>query len=153
SLCHWCRELLYLPEPAILMIASHGTPEGLCVLGKTINTGDVVDSLQYADNLKLLHFSSCLVMQDGGKAAALTGALDKAAFPISGYTTSVDWGGSALIEFTYLDLILAKHFTPAQAAEELPRLLTFAGEQTTPAAPYAAAGFRFFGQPAEKEKE
>ncbi len=70
SLRHWCRELLYLPEPAILLIASHGTPEGLSVHGKTINTSDVVLGLEYADNLKLLHFSSCLLMHDGADGAA-----------------------------------------------------------------------------------
>ncbi len=139
SLQHWCRELLYLPEPAILMIASHGTPEGLSVHGKTIDTPKVLESLQYADNLKLLHFSSCLIMQNGAKKV-----LSKAPYPISGYTTSVDWGGSALIEFTYLDLILGKHLTPAQSAEILPRLLTFAGDESDPASPYSPAGFRFF---------
>jgi hypothetical protein len=144
SLQHWCRELLYLPEPAVLMIASHGSPEGLSVHGKTINTDKVVDCLRYADNLRLLHFSSCLVMQDGAGGAVLGSALGKAFFPISGYTTSVDWGGSALIEFTYLDMILAKGLTPARAAEELPRLLIFAGDDVEPGAAYPAAGFRYF---------
>jgi hypothetical protein len=144
SLEHWCRELLYLPEPAILMIASHGTPEGLSVHGKTIDTGNVVASLQFADNLKLLHFSSCLVMHDSANGAGIGAVLGKVAFPISGYTTSVDWGGSALIEFTYLDMILAKHLTPAQAAARLPNLLGFAGDDSAADSPYAAAGFRFF---------
>jgi hypothetical protein len=146
SLQHWCRELLYLPEPAILMIASHGTPEGLSVHGKTIDTAKVLDSLQFADNVKLLHFSSCLVMQE--KVVPIG---DKTAFPISGYTTSVDWGGSALIEFTYLDMILAKHLTPAQAAEKLPQLLAFAGDEQDAESPYAAAGFRFFMPGQERE--
>jgi hypothetical protein len=144
SLRHWCREIIYLAEPAILMIASHGTPEGLSVLGKTINTHSVLDSLEQADNLKLLHFSSCLVMNDGAGGLEAPAALDKAHFPVSGYTTSVDWGGSALLEFTYLDMILAKHLTPAQAAEQLPRLLAFAGDASPPESPYGAAGFRFF---------
>ena len=144
SLGHWCRELLYLPEPAILLIASHGTPEGLSVHGKTINLGDVVSSLAHADNLQLLHFSSCLLMQDGAEGAAMGPVLDRVSFPISGYTTSVDWGGSALIEFTYLDMILAKHLTPEQAAGQVTRLLPFAGDQASPSSPYGAAGFRFF---------
>jgi hypothetical protein len=144
SLRHWCRELLYLPEPAILMIASHGTPQGLSVHGKTIDTRDVAQSLEHADNLKLLHFSSCLVMQDGDGGTAARPGLESVSFPISGYTTSVDWGGSALIEFTYLDMILAKHLTPAQAAAKLPELLAFAGDESPHESPYAAAGFRFF---------
>jgi hypothetical protein len=56
----------------------------------------------------------------------------------------VDWGGSALIEFTYLDMILAKHLTPAQAAAQVPSLVAFAGDESTADSPYAAAGFRFF---------
>jgi len=152
SLQHWCRELLYLPEPAILMIASHGSPEGLTVHGNTINTERVFDSVRHADNLRLLHFSSCLVMHDGADAAALRSFRDKATFPISGYTTSVDWGGSALIEFTYIDLILGKHLTPAQAAELLPRLVNFAGDEAIPESPYAAAGFRFFAPRKEDDK-
>ena len=77
--------------------------------------------------------------------------LGRLAFPVSGYTTSVDWGGSALIEFTYLDMILAQHLTPAQAAEQLPRLLTFAGDESPSGSPYAAAGFRFFMPRQQKE--
>jgi hypothetical protein len=142
SLRHWCRELIYLAEPAILTIASHGTPQGLSVYGKIINSSDVAAALEHAENLKLLHFSSCLVMHDG--AEGLKGVLEKVSFPISGYTTSVDWGGSALIEFTYLDLILSKRLTPEQAAEHLRQLLTFAGDECPASSPYHAAGFRFF---------
>ncbi len=83
-------------------------------------------------------------MHDGAESAGLRSVLEQVAFPISGYTTSVDWGGSALIEFTYLDMILAKHLTPAEAAAKLPELLTFAGDDTGAESPYAAAGFRFF---------
>ena len=36
--------------------------------------------------------------------------------PVSGYTTSVDWSGSAILEFTYLDLILGKGLAPTEAA-------------------------------------
>jgi hypothetical protein len=126
------------------MIASHGSPQGLTVHGNTINTGAIVDSLQFADNLQLLHFSACLVLQGSEDGTQARSALGRAAFPISGYTTSVDWGGSALIEFTYLDLVLGKRLSPAEAADKLPRLLSFAGDQGDPESPYAAAGFRFF---------
>ncbi|MBI3406884.1 MAG: hypothetical protein HY040_00825 [Planctomycetes bacterium] len=143
SLLHWCRELLYLPEPAILMIASHGSPEGLAVHGKIINTRKVLDSLQDVDNIQLLHFSSCLVAQDGD-GGSIGNMVQKTSFPISGYATSVDWGASALIEFTYLDLILAKGLAPSHAAAQLGRLLNFAGDSVSPGAPYPPAGFRFF---------
>jgi hypothetical protein len=138
SLEHWCRELLYLSEPAILMIASHGLAEGLSVHGNLINTSRVLDSLRHVENLKLLHFSSCLVGRDGERA------LGRKAFPISGYTTSVDWGASALLEFTYLDLMLNRGMAPAQAAAALPRLVPFAGTRSPHGSQYRAAGFRFF---------
>lgn len=138
SLEHWCRELLYLPEPAILTIASHGVAEGLSVHGEVINTTRVLESLRYAENLKLLHFSSCLIGLDGQDA------LTRQPYSVSGYTTSVDWGASALLEFTYLDLILNRGLEPAEAAEKLPALISYAGDNVPPDSPYPAAGFRFF---------
>jgi len=138
SLEHWCRELLYLPEPAILTIASHGGADGLNVHGQVINTMRVLESLRYAENLKLLHFSSCLVGLDGEQA------LTKQPYPVSGYTTSVDWGASALLEFTYFDLILNRGLDPAEAAAKLPALISYAGDFVARDSPYPAAGFRFF---------
>ena len=40
-------------------------------------------------------------------------------FPISGYTTAVNWGASAILEFTYLDLIFSKGLSPAAAADQV----------------------------------
>lgn len=138
SLEHWCRELLYLPEPAFLVIASHGSPEGLSVHGQVINTTRVLESLRYAESLRLLHFSSCLVGLDGAQV------LGNRPFAVSGYATSVDWGASALIEFTYLDLILNRGLDPAGAAAKLPKLVPYCGDRAPRGSPYPAAGFRFF---------
>jgi hypothetical protein len=63
---------------------------------------------------------------------------------VSGYTTSVDWGASALLEFTYLDLMLNRGFAPADAAAKLGTLVPYAGDRTPRGSPYRAAGFRFF---------
>lgn len=134
TLSQWCRELAYLPEPVVLVVASHGVAEGLSVRGKVIDTRRIFESLRYAGSLKLLHFSSCLVGL--GK--------ERAPFPVSGYTTSVDWGASALLEFTYLDLILNRGVEPGKAAALLPALVRFAGNRAPRGSPYPAAGFRFF---------
>lgn len=134
SLGQWCRELLFLPEPVVLVIASHGVAEGLSVHGTVIDTSRIFESLRHAESLKLLHFSSCLVGL--GK--------ERAAFPVSGYTTSVDWGVSALLEFTYLDLILNRGIEPAEAAAKLPLLVRYSGDSVPSGSPYRAAGFRFF---------
>jgi len=138
----WCRELMYLPEPVAVVFASHGTQEGLTVQGKPLNTGRLVNSLRYADNVLLLHFSSCFMMQDG-KASELANALLKTVqFPISGYDRPVDWAVSALIEFHYLDMVLGRGFSPVDAAREIPRLLSYADNNDLPGSPYPAAGFR-----------
>jgi hypothetical protein len=142
GLGRWCRELMYLPEPVTVIFASHGTNDGLSVQGKPLDTGRLVDSLRYADNILLLHFSSCLMMQDG-KAGELARALQETVpFPISGYDRSVDWAASALIEFNYLDMILGRGLAPADAAREVLRLIGYAGDKDLPGSPYPAAGFR-----------
>lgn len=120
------------------MIASHGVADGLSVHGQVINTTRVLESVRYAGNLRLLHFSSCLVGLDA------EGTLTKHSFPVSGYTTSVDWGASAILEFTYLDLILNRRMEPAEAAASLPLLVRYSGDAVPEGSPYRAAGFRFF---------
>jgi uncharacterized cupin superfamily protein len=146
----WCRELLYFPEPAVVVVASHGTPEGINVGGHTINSRLVIDYLRHAENLQLLHFSSCLVLKEAQPGDFAKRIEKTAPFPISGYTTSVDWGGSAVLEFTYLDMILGKGLPPADAARQLLKLVRFAGDDPLPGSPYLPAGFRFFG-PDESE--
>jgi hypothetical protein len=138
SLLHWCRELAYLAEPTVLVIASHGLENGLHVHGRIIDTRGIIDGLKLAESLRVLHFSSCLVGQDQRLALA------EAPFPVSGYTTSVDWAESALLEFIYLDMILGRGIAPAAAAEQLTRLVGFAGSDPIPGSPYPPANFRFF---------
>lgn len=140
SLIHWCRQLLFLPEPAILVVTGHGEANGLTVNGRVVDMRRMLDSLRLADSLQLLHFSSCLVGQNVGEA--LTGA----PFAISGYTTRVDWAESALTEFIYLDMMLEKGLPPARAAEQLVSLVRFAGDEPIAGSPYLPAGFRFFDQ-------
>ena len=141
SLGHWCRDLMYLAEPAIVMIASHGAANGLSVNGQTINTAEILANLRHAENLKLLHFSSCLVGLDDEQS------MSKQTFPVSGYATSIDWGASAILELTYLDLILNRRMDPADAAASLPAALSFSGDSVSDNSPYRAAGFRFFPAP------
>ena len=138
SLEAWCRQLIYLPPPAFVVVASHGTPEGLSIRGNLIDTQRVLGCMEHAQGVRLLHFSSCLVAQDGGSA------LSNLSCPVSGYSTSVDWGASAMLEFTYLDMILNRGWDPADAAAQLPKLVAYAGERAPKGSPYPPAGFRFF---------
>jgi hypothetical protein len=142
SFRRWCRELAYIPEPVVLCLAAHGTPQGITVSGQTIGAADLAEGLRYARSLRLLHFSACLALK-GRLAADLSAALGKEGqFPISGYTTAVDWAASAIIEFAYLDLILCRGLTPAKAAEQVRTMLPFANDKALPGAAYPAAGFR-----------
>jgi hypothetical protein len=139
----WCREIMYLPEQTILVIASHGTPAGLKAQGDVIPFAVLAQGLRYADNLRLLHFSSCLTMENKEEAAWNRDL--HARFPISGYRTSVDWAASALTEFLFLDMVLSKGLTPAASADQVVRLLAFAGDKGLRGSPYPPAGFRYFG--------
>lgn len=138
SLAHWCRELMYLAEPSVLVIASHGTERGLSVHGEIINTTRIMQSLATAQTLKYLHFSACLIANDEERT------LKAPPFPVSGYTTSVDWGASAMIEFTLLDMVLNRGMTPDAAAAMLPKLVTYSLDEAPEGSPYPPAGFRFF---------
>ncbi len=140
----WCQELLYFGEPAVVLIASHGTEAGINVQGRTIDSKRVIDSLRHAENLLLLHFSACLVMKEEQPGDFGKRIQRAAPFPISGYTTSVDWGGSAVIEFNYLDMILGKGLSPQVAADNLLKLIQYAGDKVPDGSPYPPAGFRFY---------
>ncbi len=138
SLSHWCREIMYLAEPVVLVIASHGTERGLSVHGEIINTTRIMQSLEHAETLRHLHFSACLIANDEERT------LKSPPFPVSGYTTSVDWGASAMIEFTFLDMLLNRDMSSDAAAAMLPKLVTYALADAPEGSPYPAAGFRFF---------
>src|SRR5262249_23948929 len=64
----WLREVMYLPEPAVVVIAAHATEEGLAAHGEPIEQRGLIDNLRHADNVLLLHFSSCLMMSEEGSA-------------------------------------------------------------------------------------
>lgn len=143
SLLRASSEIPFLPEPVVVVIASHGSAEGISCAGKTIGADVLAQCFARSQNLALLHFSSCLVM-----AGTLPSNLAKRlpagiSFPISGYASSVDWGASAAAEFLYLDLVLARGMDPAEAAEKLLDLVPIAGDRPSPGAPFEPLEFRF----------
>jgi hypothetical protein len=143
DLRRWCEETTYLAEPVVLYFSSHGSHEGLTVGGKTIGPDALADALRDHADLKLLHFGSCLVA--GGDfpdkfRQALTKSGGDASFPLSGFKFPADWGGSAVIDFTYLDLIFSHGLPPAQAAEQTRQMMSFAGEHAKPGDAIAPAG-------------
>src|SRR2546423_8820756 len=92
----WCRELMYLAEPTVLAIATHGTQEGLVAHGQPIAPRVLVENLVWAENLLLVHFSACLMLHDSPAGEAARKLQNLKRFPVSGYTTSVDWAASAI---------------------------------------------------------
>src|SRR5579871_4861215 len=142
SLKRWCSEVAYIAEPAVLVIASHGSSGGVAVDGKTVPAKALAESLRLASNLKLLHFSACEVMKGNAAETIARGVEPAGRFPISGYTTTVDWAGSAIIEFAYLDMILMRGMTPAKAAEQLAKVMPFSGANAVRGSVFGNAGFR-----------
>jgi hypothetical protein len=149
SLRKWCREVAYLAEPVVVSLATHGSRDGASVNGRTIGAKAIADSFRYAANLRVLNFSACEMMKDGLAREVIDALGNDRAFPISGYTTVVDWAASAIIEFTYYELVLVRDIPPAEAAKQLKKLLPFAGDKNTPGAAFKAAGFRLL-MPGEK---
>lgn len=121
------RECEALEEPVIVYVSSHGTPEGIACPGGILSGATIGAALANVPNVKLLHLGAC-----AGLAGDLPRQIRAAAgadFPISGFMRPVDWGGSALVDFTYLDLVLERELEPAEAVTETRRLVTFAGEK------------------------
>lgn len=119
------REIQFIAEPVVLYFSSHGSPAGLSVGGSTVKPGDIGRALRGASNIRLLHFGACEVMRgDAPKelAAALGGS---ARFPISGYLNAADWGGSAIVDFTYLVLVIEHGLSPSAAVKETWRTVSF----------------------------
>jgi hypothetical protein len=141
GLLRWCRQLLYLPEPSVLVVIGREETGGAdrAAVGRQAGLAGLVDSLRFADGLKLLHLSSSasLAGQEAGRA------LRETPFPVSGYTGTAAWDECALAEMIYLDMILNKGLTPDKAAEQLPMLVRFAGAENIPGSPYQPAGFTF----------
>ena len=152
DLARACQEIAYLTEPVLLVVASHGTGQGVSIGPDTVGAESFAEALRYAPKLKLLHFSSCSVMQDKLAETLQAECEPERRFPISGYTQSVDWAASAVIEFLYFDMILSRGMRPSQAADQVKLLLPFSSEKQLDGAAIPPAGFRVLlpGAPAPK---
>ena len=132
--------MTYLTEPVYLHISSHGDQTGVNAGGKTVGAKELADCLKDVGDLRLLHFGSCLVCA-GDVPRQIHEILGPSArFPITGYTKVADWGGSAVIDFTYLDLVLARGVEPAEAVRQTRKMVSFAGDKGGPGDAIPAAG-------------
>ncbi len=135
------RDLLYIAEPIVLVLATHAGPEGIHVDGQTISVPTLVATLGLVGNLRLLHFSACSMMKDPAVVELFQSFSNASYTAVSGYTTNVNWAASAIIEFTFLEMVLGQERLPAEAAAQLLKLLPFAGEKGVAEGAFPAAGF------------
>jgi hypothetical protein len=135
------RDLLYIAEPIVLVLTAHAGPEGVRVDGQTISVPTLVEALGPVGNLRLLHFSACSLMKDPAVVELFRSFSNASCAAVSGYTTNVNWAASAIIEFTFLEMVLGQGRPPAEAAAQLLKLLPFAGEEGVVEGAFPAAGF------------
>lgn len=140
SLAKWIREASFLAEPVVLYFSGHGGVDGLQTDSGPAGAAELAAALGEAGTVSLVHFGSCDVMN--GKVPAQLQRLTASRFPVSGFAQPVDWAASAVTDFMYLDLILSRDLPPARAAEELVRLMPFAGRKSSKSA-YDGVSFRF----------
>lgn len=137
------REVAFLAEPVVLVIASHGE-SGKLVAGEDRIGSDLVGRVaRDLPHLALLHFSACEIFAPGA-LKALRAELPKGRkLPISGYAVAVDWSGSALLEQLYFDLVLGRGIAPRRAAKLVKQELSFANDENAPDSILGALKFRY----------
>jgi hypothetical protein len=134
------REATFLAEPTVLYVSAHGTDRGPNTDTGPADAATIAAAVKDASNLILLHFGSCDVLK-GPLARDLQSSLSWP-LPVSGFAQTVDWAASAVVDFMYLDLILARGQAPKTAAAELARVMPFAARASGKAG-YDGVSFRF----------
>lgn len=151
DLRRFCREVIFLAEPVVLLLSTHGTKKGLAVGGKTITPEEFAPTLRHAHNIKLLHLSGCDMMS--GDVPNQIHKLLKGGpkFPISGYKETVAWDASALADFTFLSMLLLRGKPPVVAAEQAIKVSPYLGEKMEGRSAFKALGLTVMPSPAAKK--
>ncbi|MBN2586277.1 MAG: hypothetical protein JXA64_02635 [Candidatus Fermentibacteraceae bacterium] len=136
----FCLESSGLPGDLYLVIASHGSSSGVELASGTVSSRDFLQAIEPCRNLAMIHFSCCEIMA-GRLPRAIVGSRDSwpQGFLVSGYTNSVDWGASGIIEIFYLNQILENGMEPPEAAASVLEDIDFSGVSATGS--MEAAGF------------
>lgn len=130
DLNRWCAEVAYLAEPVVLYLSSHGTEEYIVLGDENADATQLTQALADIPNLRLLHFGSCSVLGGDVPQKISAARTESRRFPISGFTLPADWAGSALVDFTYLELVLGRGLAPFDAVRATREMLTFAKEHS-----------------------
>lgn len=131
DLVQFCLESSGLPGDLYLVIASHGTAAGIDLASGTVSLRDFLKAVEPCRNLAMVHFSCCEVMA-GDLPRAIIDSRESwpSGFLVSGYTESVDWGASGVIEIFYLNQMLENGLEPPEAAASVIDDIGFAGSST-----------------------
>ena len=132
DLRQFCLESSGLPGDLYLVIASHGTSSGIDLASGTVSTRDFLSAIEPCRNLAMVHFSCCEIMA-GRLPQAILASRESwpSGFLVSGYTNSVDWGASGMIEIYYLNQILENGLAPPEAAASVIDDIDFAASSPT----------------------
>ena len=132
DLSAFCLESSGLPGDLYLVIASHGSSAGIELASGTVSSREFIDAIRPCGNIVMLHFSCCEIMSGLMPDAILS---SRSSWPedfiISGYSRSVDWGTSGLIEIFYFNQMLENGFSPPDAASSIIEDIDFAGQSST----------------------
>lgn len=126
DLRRFCGEVQWIAEPVVLYLSSHGSPAGMFVGSSSVGADVLAACVADLGNLRLLHFGACAVMKGDVPRQIAQSLPRERRFPISGFTETVDWAGSAIVDFTYMDLVLERGLSPPAAVHETRRMLSFA---------------------------
>lgn len=153
SMTKWLKEVPFLAEPVVVVLSSHGSVEGPNAEKGPPTAKAIADALRGASNVRLLHFAACEVMLGKFGEQVQKELGPDATFPVSGYTTCVDWAGSAVSEFLYYDFLLRRGMEPEQAVAQLIKAMPYVGEKAPKDSPIRALGMKIRPSPlVTKEK-
>ncbi len=147
SMTRWLKEVAFLAEPVVVVLSSHGSAAGPDAEKGPPTAKAIADALRGASNVRLLHFAACEVMRGkfGEQVQKELGA--DATFPVSGYTTSVDWAGSAVSEFLFYDFLLRRGMDPETAMAQLIKAMPYVGDTAPKGSPIPALGMKLRSSP------
>lgn len=132
DLTAFCLESSGLPGELYLVIASHGSSSGIELASGTVSSTEFIDAISPCSNIAMIHFSCCDIMSGRmPKAIVSSRSSWPENFVVSGYSRSVDWAASGLIEIFYLNQMLDSGFSPIDAANSVLEDIDFAGQSST----------------------
>ena len=132
DLTTFCLESSGLPGDVYLVIASHGSSSGIELTSETVSSRNFINAVRPLRNIAMIHFSCCEIMSGRMPEDIVSSRNDwPVDFIVSGYSRSVDWGASGLIEIFFFNQILENGFSPPDAATSVIEDIDFAGQSST----------------------